>query len=76
MKVICAALTMLLVSVSLALVQGYSVEPVKAIWSGSTDTIPPYNYVAQTVTCCWDELDSLCYVELSLDCPCALGAPA
>jgi len=44
-----------------ALVVGYHVEPVKASWSGHTDTIPPNNYVAQTVTC---NFDSLSYVEL------------
>ncbi|MCX6843467.1 MAG: hypothetical protein NTX53_14435 [candidate division WOR-3 bacterium] len=44
-----------------ASVVGYHVEPVKASWSGHTDTIPPNNYVAQTVTC---NFDSLSYVEL------------
>jgi len=76
MKVTCASLTMLLVTVSSALVQGYSVEPVKASWSGSTDTVPPYNYVAQTVTCNWDELDSSCYVLPLSDFACAPEALA
>jgi hypothetical protein len=40
-----------------ASVVGYHVEPVKASLSGHTDTIPPNNYVAQTVTCCWDSLE-------------------
>jgi hypothetical protein len=61
MKVTCASLTMLLVTVSSALVQGYSVEPVKASYSGHTDTVPPYNYVSQTVTA---NFDSVCYCEL------------
>jgi|WetSurMetagenome_2_1015567.scaffolds.fasta_scaffold1274567_1 hypothetical protein len=40
-----------------ASVVGYHVEPVKASWSGHTDTIPPNNYVAQSVVACWDSLD-------------------
>ena len=44
-----------------AYVVSYHVDPVKASWSGHTDTIPPNNYVAQTVTC---NFDSLSYVEL------------
>jgi hypothetical protein len=57
-----------------ALMQAYSVEPVKASWSGFTDTIFPNNYVSQTVTCNWDALDSTCYVEPLADCACATGA--
>ena len=41
-----------------ALMQAYSVEPVKASWSGWT---PFQGNVSQTVTCCWDELK---YVQL------------
>ncbi|MFO7639156.1 MAG: hypothetical protein R6X14_07700, partial [bacterium] len=44
-----------------ALMQAYSVEPVKASWSGWTDTIRPYNYISQTITC---NFDSLKRVEL------------
>jgi hypothetical protein len=40
-----------------ASVVGYHVEPVKASWSGHTDTIPPNNYVSQTVVACWDTLE-------------------
>jgi len=42
-----------------ALVVGYHVDPVKASWSGHTDTIPPNNYVSQFLTCCWDSLDRI-----------------
>jgi hypothetical protein len=52
-------------SLSSAFVQAYSVEPVKASWSGKVrgDENHP---VSQTVTCCWDQLDSASggYVEL------------
>jgi hypothetical protein len=53
-------------SVSLGLVVGYKVEPVKAAWSGATDTIPPNNKVSQILTCCWDSLGGTAggYVEL------------
>lgn len=46
---------------SLGLVRAYSVEPTQADFSGWTDTIRPYNYVAQTICC---NFDSLRYVEL------------
>ncbi|UCG42864.1 MAG: hypothetical protein JSU73_13560, partial [candidate division WOR-3 bacterium] len=61
MKVTCASLTMLLVTVSSALVQGYSVEPVMASWSGWTRTVPGQNYVSEIITCNWD---SVVYCEL------------
>ena len=54
------------VGVSLALVQAYSVAPVKASWSGWTSHEAPNNRVSELVTCCWDQLDSASggYVEL------------
>ena len=58
------ALLVALVSVSSALVRAYSVEPVQQSWSGWTRTVEPNDKVSQIVTCCWDELDSTCYVEL------------
>ncbi len=61
----CKAITVLLVvaglSTAYGLLKAYEVEPVKAQWSGWTDTMPPNNRVSQTVTCCWD---STVYVEL------------
>jgi len=72
MLLLAAAITM----PAQALMQAYSVEPVKAAWSGWTPSEFPYNHVSQTVTCCWDELDSTCDVEHSADCACALGARA
>ena len=71
MLLLAAAITM----PAQALMQAYSVEPVKAAWSGKVrgDENHP---VSQTVTCCWDELDSTCYVELVVDCACARGAGA
>jgi hypothetical protein len=46
-----------------ALMQAYSVEPVKAAWSGWTPI--ENNQVSQTVTCCWDTLSCPSgYVEL------------
>jgi len=51
---------------AMALVVGYHVEPVKASWSGHTDTIPPNNFVSQGVVINFDELDSAsgAYCEL------------
>jgi hypothetical protein len=46
---------------SLALVRAYTVEPKTQSmsgWTGRGDT------VGQVLACCWDELDSTCYVEL------------
>ncbi len=53
-------------SSSLGLVRAYSVAPVKAQWSGWTDTIYPNNRVSEVITCNFDELDSASggYVEL------------
>jgi len=59
-----AGLLIALASVSLALTQAYSVEPVKASWSGWTRTIPGQDTVSQIVTCCWDSLSEPCHVEL------------
>ncbi|MEO0071739.1 MAG: hypothetical protein ABIK39_06630 [candidate division WOR-3 bacterium] len=59
-KVVIVITPMLFVSLSFALLRAYSVEPVKAQWSGWTDTIRPYNYVSQTITC---NFDSLVYCE-------------
>jgi hypothetical protein len=67
------AMTLLLAlawGTAFGLVQAYSVAPIRAQWAGWTDT------VSQTVTCCWDELDTTCYVEPFSDCACALGARA
>ena len=47
------------VCVAQAAVRAYSVEPVKASWSGETRTVPPNNVLAQTVTCCWDSLEAV-----------------
>jgi hypothetical protein len=44
-------------SVSLGLVQGYSVAPRSAAWSGWTSFLEPNNYVSQVLTCSWDQLD-------------------
>ena len=74
MKALCLVLVTLLVTVSSALVQGMSVDPVKASCSGWTTL--QNNYVSQTVTCNWDELDSTCYVLVFADCACALGESA
>ncbi|HDQ99863.1 MAG TPA: hypothetical protein ENN51_06230 [candidate division WOR-3 bacterium] len=56
-----AILLMALASVSLGLVQVYSVEPVKAAWSGWTRTILGQDTISQTITCNWD---SIVYCEL------------
>ena len=66
MKAVYLVLAVLLVSVSSALVQAYSVDPVKSAWSGWTPWLEPNNYVSQIITCNFDELDSASggYVEL------------
>jgi hypothetical protein len=46
---------LLSLAVSLGLVQVVKVEPVKASWSGWAHRLPPYNYVAQGITCNFDE---------------------
>jgi len=48
------------------LTQVYSVEPVKAAWSGWTRTILGQDTISQTITCNWDHLDGATggYVEL------------
>jgi hypothetical protein len=69
MLLFAAAITM----PAFALMQAYSVEPVKAAWSGK---VKHDVGVAQTVTCCWDELDSSCYVLPLSDFACALGVRA
>ncbi len=69
MLLLAAAITM----PAYALMQAYSVEPVKASWSGK---VKHDVGVAQAVTCCWDELDSTCYVQPFSDCACALEEPA
>jgi|WetSurMetagenome_2_1015567.scaffolds.fasta_scaffold486791_2 hypothetical protein len=43
--------------VSLGLVQGYSVAPRTAAWSGWTSHEAPNNRVSELVTCCWSQLD-------------------
>lgn len=65
MKVLLAVLAVA-TSVARGLVRSYSVEPRTAGESGWTDTIRPYNYVSEVITCNWDELDSTSggYVEL------------
>jgi hypothetical protein len=68
MLLFAAAITM----PAFALMQAYSVEPVKAAWSGKADPRPDYG-VSQTVTCCFDSLE---YVQSFADCACALGARA
>ena len=57
----------------LAATRAYFVEPRTASESGWT---PLYGNVSEIVTCNWDELDSSCYVELLVNCACALGARA
>ena len=49
----------LVLAAAQAAVRAYSVEPVKTSWSGATDTMPPSNVVAQTVTCCWGSLEAV-----------------
>jgi hypothetical protein len=46
---------LLSVAMSLGLVQVMKVEPVKASWSGRVHRLAPYNYVAQGITCNFDE---------------------
>jgi len=70
MLLFAAAITM----PAFALMQAYSVEPVKAAWSGKVWGDPQYGGVSQTVTGNWDEIDSSCYVQPFSDCACALGA--
>ncbi|UCG43753.1 MAG: hypothetical protein JSU73_03825, partial [candidate division WOR-3 bacterium] len=55
MKALCLVLVTLLVTVSSALVQGYSVDPVKASWSGWTPWLEPNNYVSEVLTVNFDE---------------------
>ena len=44
------------VSMSLALVRAYFVEPKTAAMSGWTDTVPGYDYVSEIITCNFDSL--------------------
>jgi hypothetical protein len=60
-----------------ALVTAYHVGPRTAAMSGWTRLPPhPSYYVSQTVTCCWNELDSTCYVQPFPGCACASEAEA
>ena len=49
-----AALMLLLPALAAALVQAYSVAPIRASWSGKAH---PVDGVSELVTCCWDQLD-------------------
>lgn len=67
------AMTLLLAlawGTAFGLVQAYSVAPIRAQWAGWTDT------VSQTVTCCWDELDSTRCAASYAHCACAPRARA
>jgi hypothetical protein len=74
MKALCLVLVTLLVTVSSALVQAISVDPVKASWSGWTPWLEPNNYVSEVLTVNFDSLTSPAYVELFADYSCAPGA--
>jgi len=54
------------VGAAIGLTRPYAIEPIKAAWSGKVIGDPEIGGVGQTVTCCWDELDSASggYVEL------------
>jgi hypothetical protein len=54
MKALCLVLVTLLVTVSSALVQAISVDPVKASWSGWTPWLEPNNYVSEVLTVNFD----------------------
>jgi hypothetical protein len=56
-----AVLLLLVSSAALGYVRAYSIDPVKAVWSGLTRTAQGQDYVSQTVTV---NFDSLVYVEL------------
>ncbi|UCG43723.1 MAG: hypothetical protein JSU73_03660 [candidate division WOR-3 bacterium] len=69
--------TMLVIALAASAAAGamcaYAVDPVRASWSGKAH---PTLGVSEVLTVNFDSLTSPAYVELSLDCVCALGAPA
>ncbi len=55
-RTVIVILLTLCASVSFALLRAYSVEPVRAQWSGWTDTVPGRDYISQTITGNFDSL--------------------